>query len=125
METKEKEMELVQLVRQLRDYVILDRKDYEKLVQNSSPEKFNNSDVKVIYIGTGQFQLSSGKWVDAILYKYNGVYKMMEASEFIRLAEQDKSTTLDRIGDIIGTGYTPNIDPDKEEHNLPETEKYF
>lgn len=65
METKEKETELVQLVRQLRDYVILDR------------------------------------------------------------AEQDKSTTLDRIGDIIGTGYTPNIDPDKEEHNLPETEKYF
>lgn len=60
METKEKETELVQLVRQLRDYVILDRKDYEKLVQNSSPEKFN-----------------------------------------------------------------PNIDPDKEEHNLPETEKYF
>lgn len=58
-------------------------------------------------------------------YKYRGVYKMMEASEFIRLAEQDKSTTLDRIGDIIGTGYTPNIDPDKEEHNLPETEKYF
>lgn len=36
--------------------------------------------------------------------KYNGVYKMMEASEFIRLAEQDKSTTLDRIGDIIGHG---------------------
>ena len=43
METKEKETELVQLVRQLRDYVILDRKDYEKLVQNSSPEKFNES----------------------------------------------------------------------------------
>lgn len=35
METKEKETELVQLVRQLRDY--------EKLVQNSSPEKFNES----------------------------------------------------------------------------------
>lgn len=84
-----------------------------------------NSDVKVIYIGTGQFQLASGKWVDSILYKYNGVYKMMEASEFIRLAEQDKSTTLDRIGDIIGHGYTPDIDPDKEEHNLPETEKVF
>ena len=77
METKEKETELVQLVRQLRDYVILDRKDYEKLVHNSSPEKFN------------------------------------------------ESALLDRIGDIIGTGYTPNIDPDKEEHNLPETEKYF
>lgn len=43
METKEKETELVQLVRQLRDYVILDRKDYEKLVQNSSPEKCNES----------------------------------------------------------------------------------
>ena len=35
METKEKETELVQLIRQLRDYVILDKKDYEKLVQNS------------------------------------------------------------------------------------------
>lgn len=43
METKEKEAELVQLVRQLRDYVILDRKDYEKFVQNSSSEKFNES----------------------------------------------------------------------------------
>ena len=84
-----------------------------------------NSDVKVIYIGTGQFQLASGKWVDAILYKYKGVYKMMEASEFIKLAEQDKSTTLDRVGDIIDPGYTPDIDPDKEEHNLSETEKYF
>ena len=49
METKEKkketetETDLVQLVRQLRDYVILDRKDYEKLVQNSNPEKLNES----------------------------------------------------------------------------------
>lgn len=43
METKEKETELVQLVRQLRDYVILDRKDYEKLVQNSNPTKCNES----------------------------------------------------------------------------------
>ena len=33
METKE--LDLVQLIRQLRDYVILDRKDYEKLVQSS------------------------------------------------------------------------------------------
>ena len=38
-----KETELVQLVRQLRDYVILDRKDYEKLVQNSNPAKCNES----------------------------------------------------------------------------------
>ena len=66
-----------------------------------------NSDVKVIYIGTGQFQLASGKWVDAILYKYRGVYKMMEASEFIKLAEPDRSTTLDEIGDIIGPSYEP------------------
>lgn len=73
-----------------------------------------NSDVKVIYIGTGQFQLASGKWVDAILYKYKGVYKMMEASEFIKLAEPDKSTTLDVIGNIIGPGYTPDIESDRQ-----------
>ena len=84
-----------------------------------------NSDVKVIYIGTGQFQLASGKWVDAILYKYRGVYKMMEASEFIRLAGPDRSTTLDRIGDIIGPGYAPDIEPDKVEHKPSETEEYF
>lgn len=84
-----------------------------------------NSEVKVMYIGTGQFQLASGKWVDAILYKYRGVYKMMEASEFIRLAEPDKSTTLDRIGDIIGPGYTPDIEPDKAEYNPSDTEEYF
>lgn len=38
-----KETELVQVIRQLKDYVILDKKDYEKLVQNSNPEKFNES----------------------------------------------------------------------------------
>lgn len=76
-----------------------------------------NSDVKVIYIGTGQFQLASGEWKDAILYKYNGVYKMMEASEFIRLAEPDRSTTLDAC--------TPEIEQDKAEHNLSNTEEYF
>ena len=64
-----------------------------------------NSDVKVIYIGTGKFKLASGKWEDAILYKDKGVYKMMEASEFIGLAEPDRSTTLDMVGDIIGPGY--------------------
>lgn len=32
---------------------------------------------------------------------------MMEASEFIKLAEPDRSTTLDAIGDIIGPGYVP------------------
>ena len=38
-----KETEFVQLIRQLRDYVILDRKDYEKLVQNSKPAEYNKS----------------------------------------------------------------------------------
>lgn len=84
-----------------------------------------NSDVKVIYIGTGQFKLASGKWEDAILYKDNGVYKMMEASEFIGLAEPDRSTTLDRIGDILGPGCTPDAEPDKSEHNPADTEQYF
>ena len=72
-----------------------------------------NSGVKVIYIGIGQFQLASGKWVDAILYQQNGVYKMMEASEFIKLAEPDRSTTLDVVGDIIGPGYEPGEDKNK------------
>ena len=81
-----------------------------------------NSDVKVIYIGTGQFQLASGKWVDAILYKCNGVYKMMEASEFIKLAESDESTTLDRIGDIIGPGYVPGFEADKTQIPAEEVE---
>ena len=31
------------MIRQLRDYVILDRKDYEKLVQNSKPAECNES----------------------------------------------------------------------------------
>ena len=78
-----------------------------------------NSDVKVIYIGTGQFQLASGKWVDAILYKYKGVYKMMEASEFIKLAEPDRSTTLDKIGDIIGPGCEPVDDKNQIDANPP------
>lgn len=38
-----KETELVQLIRQLKDYVILDRKDYEKLVQNSKPVECNKN----------------------------------------------------------------------------------
>lgn len=41
METKD--TELVQLIRQLKDYVILDKKDYEKLVQNSKPSECNES----------------------------------------------------------------------------------
>lgn len=40
METKE--LDLIQLIRQLSDYVILD-KNYEKLVQNSKPIECNKS----------------------------------------------------------------------------------
>lgn len=43
LEMEIKETEFVQLIRQLRDYVILDRKDYEKLVQNSKPTECNKS----------------------------------------------------------------------------------
>ena len=35
LEMEMKETELVQVIRQLKDSVILDKKDYEKLVQNS------------------------------------------------------------------------------------------
>lgn len=35
METNQ--TELVQLIRQLKDYVIIDRKDYESIVRNSTP----------------------------------------------------------------------------------------
>ena len=41
METKE--TELVQLIRQIKDYVILDKRDYEKLVQNSKPTECSES----------------------------------------------------------------------------------
>lgn len=34
-------------------------------------------------------------------------------------------TALDRIGDIIGNGCTTDIESDKAEHNMHETEKYF
>lgn len=41
METKE--TELVQLIRQIKDCVIIDKRDYEKLVQNSKPTECNKS----------------------------------------------------------------------------------
>ena len=42
---------------------------------------------------------------------------MMEASKFIGLAEPDRSTTLDEIGDILGSGCTPDIEPDRQIKN--------
>ena len=71
METKE--TELVQLIRQLKDYVILDRKDYEKLVQNSNPEKFNESalEARDAQIKLLEQQLDSQEyWVDYWKSKY-------------------------------------------------------
>lgn len=41
METKE--TELVQLIRQIKDCVILDKREYEKLVQNSKPTECSES----------------------------------------------------------------------------------
>ena len=71
--TVNKETELVQLVRQLRDYVILDRKDYEKLVQNSNPEKLNESalEARDAQIKLLEQQLNRQEyWVDYWKSKY-------------------------------------------------------
>lgn len=46
LEMEIKEAELVQVIRQLKDYVILDRKDYEKIVRNNKPEEYNESALK-------------------------------------------------------------------------------
>lgn len=89
METKEERTELVQLIRQLRDYVILDRKDYEKLVQNSSPEKFNESalEARDASIKLLEQQLARQEdWVNYWKNKYekrdNHIY-MREVTDFI------------------------------------------
>ena len=71
METKE--LDLVQLIRQLRDYVILDRKDYEKLVQNSKPSECNESalESRDAHIKLLEQKLSRQEdWVDYWKNKY-------------------------------------------------------
>ena len=81
METKEKETELVQLIRQLRDYVILDRKDYEKLVQNSNPEKLNESalEARDAQIKLLEQQLDRQEyWVDYWKNKYERSLEELE-----------------------------------------------
>lgn len=92
METKEKETELVQLIRQLKDYVILERKDYEKLVQNSSPEKFNESaleardaNIKLLeqQLAHQEDWINTGKWIDAIIYERDNHVYMREITDFI------------------------------------------
>ena len=71
METKE--LDLVQLIRQLRDYVILDRKDYEKLVQNSKPVENDKSvlDAKNAQIALLEKQLAHQEdWTNYWKNKY-------------------------------------------------------
>ena len=70
METKE--LDLVQLIRQLRDYVILDRKDYEKLVQNSkSVENESALEARDAQIKLLEHQLSHQEdWVSYWKNKY-------------------------------------------------------
>ena len=71
METKE--LDLVQLIIQLRDYVILDRKDYEKLVQNSKPSECNESalEARDAQITLLQRQLAHQEdWIDYWKNKY-------------------------------------------------------
>ena len=70
METKE--LDLVQLIRQLRDYVILDRKDYEKLVQNSkSAENESALEARDAHIKLLEQKLARQEdWVDYWKNKY-------------------------------------------------------
>lgn len=46
LEMETNQTELVQLIRQLKDYVIIDRKDYESLVRNSTPGGCNESSLE-------------------------------------------------------------------------------
>ena len=75
METKE--LDLVQLIRQLRDYVILDRKDYEKLVQNSKPiENESALEARDAQIKLLEHQLSHQE--DCVSYWKNKYEKCLE-----------------------------------------------
>lgn len=87
METKEKETELVQLVRQLRDYVILDRKDYEKLVQNSNPEKFNESALEAREAQIKLLEQQLARQEDWVNYWKNKCKKCLEELEELKKKE--------------------------------------
>ena len=80
METKEKETEteLVQLIRQLKDYVILEREDYEKLVQNSSPEKFNESTLEAKDASIKLLEKQLARQEDWVKYWENKYEKCLE-----------------------------------------------
>ena len=79
METKE--LDLVQLIRQLRDYVILDRKDYEKLVQNSKPTECNKSalEAREAQIKLLEQQLAHQEdWTKYWKNKYEGCFEELK-----------------------------------------------
>ena len=82
METQEERTELVQLIRQLRDYVILDRKDYEKLVQNSSPEKFNESALEARDASIKLLEQQLARQEDWYNYWKNKYESMLHYSKF-------------------------------------------
>ena len=76
-----KETEFVQLIRQLRDYVILDRKDYEKLVQNSKPAEADNDvlDAKNAQISLLEQQLAHQEdWAKYWKNKYEGCFEELK-----------------------------------------------
>ena len=78
-----------------------------------------NSDVKVIYIGTGQFQLASGKWVDAVMYCRDGNVYVRELLDFFLnfkcleaknpmpgdMYLRKQKTVTDIVQDQLGPGY--------------------
>ena len=51
----------------------------------------------------------------------NGISTISQTAQRLRNPGQKRL----RKASTDGPGYTPDIDPDKEEHNLSETEKYF
>lgn len=76
-----KETEFVQLIRQLRDYVILDRKDYEKLVQNSKPVEANKGvlDAKNAQISLLEQQLAHQEdWTKYWKNKYEECFEELK-----------------------------------------------
>lgn len=68
-----KETELVQVIRQLKDYVILDKKDHEKLVQNSkSVENEGTLEARNAQIKLLEKQLAHQEdWTNYWKNKYN------------------------------------------------------
>lgn len=86
METKE--LDLVQLIRQLRDYVILERKDYEKLVQNSKPTECNESalearDAQIKLLG--QQLVRQEEWVNYWKNKYKECIEELKKNNTSRI----------------------------------------